>query len=328
MNPWILMAIFALAFAISFFMSGMEAGVFALSPLRVRQRLRAGDRRARALHTFLQQPEDFLWTILVGNTVANFILVGLWFAVLDLRWGRYPVLVWALFLAGVCLVHTAADLLPKTLFRAFPTRLCLALARPFRLVHFLLQPLVAPLSWLSRLLLRWTGGRSYIGRLWGSRDELRLLIQESKQELTGEERTMISRVLDLQTLRVSQITVPLASTATVTAATPMAEVLTLCREKHLSRIPVWQEGDHGRRIAGIVSLRTVLYLAEFDAAKTAGEYLKPALYLDAETRLEEALRRMQRSGQRLAIVLGRDQQEVGIVSLQDILQVVVGEMTL
>jgi CBS domain containing-hemolysin-like protein len=329
MEPlWIILTILALAFVISFFMSGMEAGVFALSPLRIRQRMRAGDLRARTLHTFLQRPEEFLWTILVGNTLANFLGLGLLFALLDGRLGHHPAWVWPLFTLGVFLFYAGGDLLPKTLFRAFPNRLCLALVKPFRLVHFLLQPLVAPLSWLSRTLLRWTGGRAYVGRLWGSRDELRLLIQESKQELTSEERAMIKRVLDLQNLSVGQITVPLAKTFAVPASTPMSEVLALCRQMNLSRVPVWQEGDKGRRVAGIVSLRTVLYREDLDSRKTAGDYLTPGLYLDVEMRLEEALRRMQRSGQRLAIVLGRGQQEIGIVGLQDILKVMFGEMTL
>ena len=83
-----------------------------------------------------------------------------------------------------------------------------------------------------------------------------------------------------------------------------------------------------RRIAGILSLRAVMYQAELDPAKTAGDYLKPALYIDGEMRLEAALKQMQRSGHRLGIVLGRDQREVGIVSLQDILKVIFGEVRL
>src|SRR5216117_2909761 len=66
---WVLLAA---CLAVSFLLSGMEAGVFALSRLRVRQQMRAGRRSARVLHDFLDHPENFLWTILVGNTVANF----------------------------------------------------------------------------------------------------------------------------------------------------------------------------------------------------------------------------------------------------------------
>jgi Mg2+/Co2+ transporter CorB len=72
-----------LCVALSFLFSGMETGVLALNRFRIRQRMRSGDRRAALLHGFLQNPEDFLWTILVGNTVVNFVLFSL--GVMQLR---------------------------------------------------------------------------------------------------------------------------------------------------------------------------------------------------------------------------------------------------
>ena len=81
-------------------------------------------------------------------------------------------------------------------------------------------------------------------------------------------------------------------------------------------------------MAGLLNLRSLLYDEQLDPHKTAGDYLKPALYLDGEQRAELALRQMQRTGQRLAIVLGRDRQEIGIVSLQDVLKVIFGEVRL
>ena len=65
-----------------------------------------------------------------------------------------------------------------------------------------------------------------------------------------------------------------------------------------------------------------------DTNKPVGEYVKPALFLDEDLRLEVALRRLQRSGQRLAIVLGRDRREIGILSLQDVLKFIFGEVSL
>ena len=62
--------------ALSFLLSGMEAGVFALNRLRVRQMARAGRPSAKLLHGFLENPERFMWTILVGNTLANFFIIG------------------------------------------------------------------------------------------------------------------------------------------------------------------------------------------------------------------------------------------------------------
>src|SRR4051795_8649230 len=74
-HPIFLLLVAACA-VLSFVLSGMEAGVFALSRLRIRQQMRAGKRSALVLHRYLENPENFLWTILVGNTVANFTILG------------------------------------------------------------------------------------------------------------------------------------------------------------------------------------------------------------------------------------------------------------
>ena len=149
--------------ALSFLFSGMESGVLALNQFRVRQLARAGDRRARVLHGCLEDPEDFLWTILVGNTVVNFVIFSV--ALVQLRdWlhGR-PVLWLVVVGAAVFVFYIVCELVPKTLFLRHPNRLTLALARPFRAIHGLLAPLVALVAWFSRGLLRYTGGKTFTG---------------------------------------------------------------------------------------------------------------------------------------------------------------------
>ena len=109
--------VFGVCLAISFLLSGMEAGVFALSRLRIRQFMRAGNPRAAVLHGYLEHPEDFLWTILVGNTVANFIVVSL--IVVQLQgWLGRTLFGFLLTLLGIVfLFYAFCDLLPKMLFR-------------------------------------------------------------------------------------------------------------------------------------------------------------------------------------------------------------------
>ncbi|HXJ74835.1 MAG TPA: CBS domain-containing protein, partial [Candidatus Dormibacteraeota bacterium] len=91
---------------------------------------------------------------------------------------------------------------------------------------------------------------------------------------------------------------------------------------------VYREEGGRRRIIGLLDLRSLLFQAQLDETRSAQDFVKPALYLDEETRFEVALRQMQRTGQRLAIVLAPDRQEVGIVALQDILRVIFGEVKL
>lgn len=314
--------------ALSFLLSGMEAGVFSLSRLRVRQQMRAGRPSARLLHGFLENPENFLWTILVGNTLVNFVIFGWVVAVLHARFEGRRLWFVAVFGVIVFLFYALFDLLPKMLFRSYPNRLCLMSARPFRLMHFAVRPLVFMVERVSAMLLRWTDGKAFSGHLFGNREELRQVMQESAQVFSSEERAMINRVLDLQSLTVRQITKPLAEAVTVSAQTPTSEVLKLARERGLTRLPVWESRDGQQRIAGLVTLNTLLFQSIPDAAKPVADHVKPALYLDEDQRLEVALRRMQRSGQRLAVVVGRDQREVGIVSLEDILKAIFGEVKL
>ncbi|HZR18267.1 MAG TPA: CNNM domain-containing protein [Verrucomicrobiae bacterium] len=313
---------------LSFFLSGMEAGVFALSRLRIRQQSRAGARSAKLLHEYLEHPEHFLWTILVGNTVANALILG-WLVVILYHYLSdrlvWLVLVYAL---AVFLFYALFDFLPKMLFRTYPTRLCVFLARPFRWVHFLLRPLVGAVEWVSDLLLRWRGGKVFTGHLFGNREELRLVMQDASPALSTEERSMINRVLDLQTLTVRQVMLPLSQARTTTAQTTLAEVLRICRENKLTRLPIWDARDGTPRIIGLINSGSLLYQPALDPARLAGEFTKPALYLDEDLRLENALRRMQRGGQRLAIVLSRERREIGILSLQDVLKAIFGEVSL
>jgi putative hemolysin len=324
LTNWILLA---LCCGLSFILSGMEAGVFALSRLRIRQAMRTGRSSGRLLHKWLEQPENFLWTIFVGNTIVNFVVLGFFVAMLYLA---MPVHRWAAgagFLAAVFVFYTLFDLLPKMLFRTYPNRLCLALARPFRFIHIGLRPLVALVEWWSGIFLRWFGGNVFKGQLFGNREEFRQMMQDNTQGFTSEERVMINRVLDLQTLTLQSISTPIAIAVTVTAQTPIRDVMAVFRERKLTRLPVWDLRNQRRRIVGLIDLDRIIYRPDAHPDRLVGEFMQQAIYLDETLRAEDALRRMRRAGQMLAIVM-REDREVGIVSMQDILGRVFGEVNL
>jgi len=313
---------------VSFLLSGMEAGVFALNRLRVRRLARAGRPSAEFLNRFLENPEKFLWTILVGNTRANFLILG--FALAKLRkWfsGDEPLII-VLFVVAVFLVYALLDLLPKMLFRAQPNALCLGTANIFRIFYFALSPLVLVVEGISTMILRLTGGRAFTGQLFGNREEMRAFMQESAQSFTSDERAMINRVLDLQNFTVGQIATPLARAASVQNDTSLGDAMALAREKKFSRLPVWEMRDGKRRIAGLLSLGPLLFREGMDLSRPVSNYMAPALFVNENTRLDIALRLMQRAGHRLAIVLARNGAEIGTASLEDILKVLFGEVKL
>ncbi len=318
----------ALCLMLSFLLSGMEAGVFALNRLRVRRLARTGAVGAQILHGFLEQPEKFLWTILLGNTLVNFLILGWVIAKLHEWFTGHTALVIALFTVVVFLFYAFFDLLPKMLFRAYPNRLCLSSAKVFRFVHLALAPLVFLVESVSQFFLRRRGSRVFTGRLFGNREEMRAVMAEAAQALTSEEHAMVNRVLDLQHFTVAQITIPLAKTFFVETDSPLRDAVKIAAGKNLTRLPVFEQRDGQRRVAGMLDVGALLYLENLPAEKTARDFMSPALFLDDRTRLEVALRRMQRAGQRLAIVLARDGSEAGVVALEDILKLMFGEVKL
>ncbi len=322
---WILLA---LCFGASFLLSGMEAGVFALNRLRIRRLARGGQPSAQILNRFLEKPERFLWTILVGNTLANFIILGWILAELHALFLGHRILTVATFGVIVFLFYTFFDLLPKMLFRAHPNALCLSAARAFRIMNFLLSPVVLIVEDVSQTILHWTGGQVFKGQLFGNREEMRAVMRESSHALTDDEHAMVNRILDLQNFSVGQVARPLPETIAVDAATPLREAIALAREKNLSRLPVWENRDGRRRVAGLLDIGPLLYREALDAEQPASAYMIPAVFVNEGIRLEVALRLMQRAGQRIAIVLSRERTEIGIVAVKDILKVMFGEMKL
>src|SRR5262245_10950047 len=125
-QPLLIIAAFIFCLGLSFLMSGMETGVLTLSRIRIRQLRRAGKRRAEILHGYLEQTDHFLWTILVGNTVANFAVLAIMALSLHQWLQGKPVIALIFFLVAVFLLYTLCELLPKMLFRLHPNRLSLA----------------------------------------------------------------------------------------------------------------------------------------------------------------------------------------------------------
>ena len=309
---------------VSFFLSGMETSVLSLNRLRLRQWLREGRPQARVLLGYLDRPENFLWTTLVGNTIANFAAVAIVVTDLHEYCAEKPWLFWTLFSSFVLTLYLLCELLPKQLFRLTPDRLASRLVVWFQVTHVVLSPLVSVVESFASGLLRWTGGLPLTTRVFGNREELRAVMVESGAALNPMERTLIGRVFDLQTRTVGQLARPLNKFDTVEAATPVAELIERFQAGAHTRLPVWSHSGLDRRIVGVVSLRHVIYSEPRPDVRTAADLLRPAVYFDESTRLEDALRRMQRNAEHLAIVVDSNRRDWGVITLGDILDTLFG----
>ncbi len=324
----LLLLVLPACLAISFLCSGMEAGLFTLGRWRIMQQMRAGQERAARLYAYLEHTENFLWTVLIGNAIAFF--GAMWIVAIALLKAvdKRNLWYWLSFLAATFVFYIFCDLLPKTLFRKFPNRLCLLLSAPFRLLHIALSPLVSLVEEIAKLLLRWTGGRTYKGQVFSNRNELRLLMEDTPEALTSEERGMMHRVFDLNNIAVRQLAIPFARYPTLGASDPVGDAIARFREITQNVLPVWTTGNRNRRIAGFLEVKTLIFREGLKLSSGLNEFLTPPFYLDEDLRLHEALRRMQRAGRRIAVVLGRDGREIGLITLEAILRFIFGEVKL
>lgn len=320
--------LFAVCLGFSFLFSGMESGIMALSRVRIRQWSKQGNSRATILNGFLERGEDFLWTVVVGNTLASVVAVGLMVTWLHRVLGIDTLGFYAAMGLFSFVFYAVCDLLPKLLFQAYPNRLCMMVAAPFRAVMLLLAPLVGLVRWIGDGLLKWSGGERFTGRSFASRDELRQVMRDSSESLSSEERAMIERVLDLETTPVGPHAKPLEKACGVPMEAPVSEVQRICRERDLTRLPVVRTVDGRVKVAGIISLKTFLYSANISMESPASDFLTPALFLHEDVKISVALKRMQQTGERMAIILDAERREVGFITLQDLLRLVFGEVNL
>jgi len=322
---WILLLL-GLSLSVSFLLSGMEAGALAVNRLRVRHLARRGDKAARLLAGYLNNPEQFLWVILVGNVLSNFLFLGVTLYWVHNWLGGRPWLWGIAALALVFALYTWGDLLPKMLFRSMPTRACLLAVRAYRLLDFLLAPLVRPLAWATDKAARLLGGRRYDGRLFGNREELLAVMRESARSLPREEQALIDKVLGLQTRTVGGLTRPMTEVQTLPEEAPLAELFRLYREKGRSRIPVRDQAKG--RTAGVAALKSIVYEENLDLSRPVREFMTPPLFLPETLDLERAFLRLQKAKPHIAIVIDKDRREIGILTLEDILEHIFGDMPL
>jgi CBS domain containing-hemolysin-like protein len=153
-------------------------------------------------------------------------------------------------------------------------------------------------------------------------------MEDTSEALTSEERGMIARVFDLHNIGVRQIAIPFARFPALSANDIIGDALARFRETPANIIPVWNSDPGQRRIGGFLEARRVIFKEGLEQSAKLGPHLSPPLYIDEDAPVHDALRRMQRTGQRMAVVLSRERREIGLITLEEIIKVIFGEVRL
>ncbi len=302
--------------------SAAEMSFIAANRLRLRHMAEGGHRTAiRYLEAF-RSPERLLSTAMMGVTIAHITAssVATW-ALIPVMGGGAAFLVTA---ALTPLMLVFGEVIPKAVARERATGLILIL---FPVVE-VLGKVLAPLTWGANALvgraLALVGREPTGTRQFVSREELKLLLQMEPEEadVTITEAEMIDKIFDLGETAAREVMVPLVDVATLPDNASPADAVRLIQERGFSRIPVFTD-----RVFNIVGVVTSMDLfSQGLQAPDVRALMRPATYVPETKRIDELLREMQKNRVQLAVVVDEYGGAVGIVTVEDIVEEIVGEI--
>src|SRR5215210_5509849 len=238
---------------ISFTFSGIEAGILSVNRVRLRHRVKLNDPAAQKLQALLARPERLLVTVLIVTNFMNICAMLLIGQACVQAWGR-----WGYFVAlviGLPVYLLGLELLPKSLFRRFPYRALAIFAEPLRITDLMLSPILSIGARLMRVI--WKRPDTEQRKLFVAREDFKYLTIESERQgaLTKVEREMIHNIVDFRSVRARDVMVPMEKVTTIRADAGVVELLRLCRETNVDRLPVISSDG---RITGLVVIFEVL----------------------------------------------------------------------
>jgi putative hemolysin len=319
------------------FFVAAEISLVTLRHSRVEQLIDEGHRGARRVRRLTQDPARFLAVAQIGVTFVGYLasayaavnladrlalsLTGL--PVIQNYSTGIAILIVTLLLALFTIVF--GELVPKTLALARPDRVALALAGPLDVIGRILGPLVTLLTWLTRKIAGGFGADVRQAQI--STQELKLIVERGGEQgvLEAEEEQMISAVIELGDRRLHEVMVPRTGMTAVPVTATMDEVIdTFVREGH-SRIPVYK--DTIDEIVGILLAKDLLpFLKGVDQKPNLRKLLRPPLFVPESMSIDDLLHKLQRRRVHLAIVLDEYGGTAGMVTIEDLIEEIVGEI--
>jgi CBS domain containing-hemolysin-like protein len=306
----------------AFFVSA-EVALSACDRTALRTRAAGGAGNAARAERMLAVPQVTLATTLVGANLATLISVLLLALELDVYGAS---VLWAPLLVVPPLL-VIGHLVPKAIVQAHADSVVDKIATPLRLASFVLRPLVVVVGGFAAALTRVT--RTDRKKAFVTRDELALLIESEpisdKPEISADEREMIANVFELSEYKVSELMVPLSEITALPEDAPISEAAREVADKQHSRMPIYRARVDD--VVGIVHVFDILQAASGKSdKKTVAELAHPPTYVPGTMKASDLLVQLQTELQHLAIVVDEYGGAIGIVTIEDLLEIIVGDI--
>ncbi len=310
---------------VSFFLSMAEMSLVALSKLRLRHLIARGSKRAQILQRMVTHMDEVITSIVAANNFINAAISSLGAALciawLGLDWG----VALATVLMGL-IILVLAEVTPKVLAIRQPDRIALFLAPGMQLLLQVIGPVTRGFMALSNRLLKLFGVEPKARSPLVTEEELKIMIEVGREQgvLGEDERTLLHRIFEFGDLKVGDVMVPREQMTVAHEGASHEEVLTLLTEKGHSRIPVY--GDSPDRITGIIHAQEMLHIWREGWLIVLQDLMHPPFEVSPDRRVIDLLREFQKRKLQIAIVVDAQGRALGMVTLEDLIEEIVGEI--
>lgn len=322
-NPVTLIVILFLAF-VSFFLSAAETSIIALSKIRLRHMVVQGIKRAQSIQRLVTKLDKFIVAILVGNNFINIAMSAVVTGICVTIFGNWGVLIATLLTTFFVLVFL--EITPKLLATKHTEKIALFVSPIMEVVITLLNPIIQFFIGISNFILKIFGiGPAHRSPLV-TEEELRLMIEVGKEEgvLSDEERKMLHRIFEFGDTRVESVMVPKEKIVAVDLKISSEALLDIFAEEGHARLPVYLNSIDN--IIGVIYARDLLYILKDQGLFLLQDLVHTAYYASAKMRVNELLREFQARKIQLAIVVDEQKKTLGLVTLEDLIEEIVGEL--
>jgi putative hemolysin len=321
-----LIIIFLLALAlISFFLSASETAIISLSKIKLRHMIAQGVKHAQSIYRLITKMDRFIAAILIGNNFVNIamsaIITAVFVRIFGYNWGVIiSTFVTAFFVLVFC------EITPKILATKRTDRVALLVAPFMEKVVNLFDPIVHVFIALSNLILKLLkigpGKRPPLI----TEEELRTMIEIGQEEgvLSSEEKKMLHRIFEFGDTKVEEVMVPKEEIVGVNINATSEELLNIFVEQGHARLPVY-EGSVDK-VVGVVYAQDLLYILRDKGLFLLQDLLHKPCRVSSWMLVSELLRKFQTDKVQIAIVVDERARTQGLVTLEDLLEEIVGEI--
>ena len=313
---------------LSGFFSSSEIAMFSLASHRVEKASEKG-KSGKVLKGLRDDPHRLLVTILVGNNLVNIAMSSISTGLLTFYLGNGGLAVILSTVGITSLVLLFGESAPKSYAIENTEAWALRISRPLKWSETVLIPLVVLFDYLTRLVNRFTGGRSAIETSYVTRQEIRDIIETGEREgvLEEDEREMLQRTLRFNRTIAKEVMTPRLDMTAVSKEADIEEALETCIQSGHARLPVYEEELDN--VIGVVHIRDLirdLNYGELEGDLDLEDVIEPTLHVPESKNVDELLAEMRDSRMHMVIVIDEFGTTEGLVTMEDLTEEIVGEI--